>query len=509
MTRRCRRVVGLALAALIAACEPHVVELATGSGSDTQILVSGAIPKSAIDQFSRRSARVVEPALLGFGYPEPDVAIPANSAPIAFSWEAANVKAGAPKREPMGPAAMSPPTAPPHAPSPEAKPGEDDKPGKPKPDAFVYELMLRGPSGSELRIYTDGTALPVPRASWEPLLRAAQGKALTARLRALSMNDRTLIEAAPLHISVRSAWPRGRVYFRAAEVLERASIEDDDAETVAPEDCMSQAFSIASRGTRLALSCADGTTRRHVLPSLATDARFAGEPSALGNLDPDGTLLARAYGDRIEVIDAATGALIGRRELENGARASDAAWSPDGTTLAIAHWPASPAPPMMAASVLAILSVQGSELGPPVELAKAEMPDEGLRFPAFSPDGRFIACQRSRGGGEKLDDASLVVVAREGGALRSVAAPPVGDDKRRTRLAPSWLAGEGAGTYWILFASPRLLAGKRESERHRLWATWVDLTQARGPTEHVNAPMLLPFQPVDTDNQQPAWALEP
>ena len=53
MTRGSLRLPGLTLLALLAACEAHVVELATGGGSDTQILVSGAIPKRAIDQFSR------------------------------------------------------------------------------------------------------------------------------------------------------------------------------------------------------------------------------------------------------------------------------------------------------------------------------------------------------------------------------------------------------------------------------------------------------------------------
>lgn len=500
--RSSRRIRRLALLALLAACEPHVVELASGGGSDTQILVSGAIPKSAIDQFARRKARVVEPAVLSLAEPEPSVSLPVNCAPITFSWKAANAKAATPKRDDEPGPAMSPPGPPPPPP-----PDDDRKPGKPKPDTFVYELMLQGPH-SELRIYTDATALSVPRSSWEPLLREAEGTLLTARLRALSTNDRALLEAAPLHIAVRAPWPRGRVYYRAADALARASIEDDESDS-ALAGCMSTEFAISSRGTRLALACADGATRVHALPSLTTEASLVSEPGALGSLDPDGTRLARAYAGRLELLDAVSGALIARRELEEGARASDAAWSPDGSTLAIAYWPAHAAMPMMARSVLATVAALGAELGPPIELAQAEQHDEGLRFPAFSPDGRFLACQRSKGGGDKLDDASLVVFARESGALVAVAPSSAGDDKRRARLMPSWLAGATAGTYWILFASPRLLAGKRESERHRLWAAWVDMSEGSGPTGRVSAPFLLPFQQAEADNQQPVWALEP
>jgi hypothetical protein len=502
------------LALLLAACELQVVELAQRAADDREIIVLDPVPPSAIDHFATAKVQQVEPMHLSLTYPEQATAIPANCAPLTFTWQPARAKGAMeeppePKPEPPDPGAKPGPAAP-RAEPPEKRPPETQP-------RYDYELTLQA-GASSLRIYTTQTSARVPDESWRPLLEASGQGMLTLTLRALSRADpRTSMQAETRSLLVRAPWPAGQLYFRSgsAEALSRAHIDESSAEPLSLSGCGGD-FAISSGGDRLGVQCESGSARTLALPSLDELAVHMrqGVSERFGSFDRSGTRIVRAYEGTIDIIDAESGELRSRLPLPPGARATDASWAPDGSAIVFAYGSEAMGamPPMQPGASIATVAVDADGMFPgapttPSTLVPAPGRDELLRDPAYSPDGRFVVYVRGKGQPDKLDDASLWIVSADGGLPVELFDARARKEKRGATPQPIWVAATERSA-WLLFASMREYASqKRPPESQQLWATWIDFAAPDQPPT-ATAPFWLPFQEPSGNNRRPQWAAE-
>lgn len=465
-----------ALLAWLAACGLQEVELARRPLGD-DVLVLDGVSEQRVARFAIAGEAKQEPKL-ALAYPPGGAAIPSNVAPFTFVWERAKMQ---PPREP-------PPPAP--------------KPG-PAMDV-VFELHLRC-AAAELRVYLAAGELTVPAEHWRRLLEGNQGSTLEVALRALDGKG-ALKAAPPLTLEVRAPTAPGALYYVAeAQGLARAELAEPGFRLVSQETTCAGCRPIARDGSvRLVES-----EPEVVVEALASGARTTLTSAApLPALDwasfsPDGLrLVASGRGQLAHYASDPLGF-----ELAGLGYAADPDWSPSGALLALAADTRAPGMMMMTAmepapNAIARVTIDGGSAGALELLVESDAPDETLRAPSFSPDGRFVAFTRQKGKG---DQSGLAWVDAQAESAGQAARGELLQVKAREAL-PTWLPSSVEREYWLIFSSsqegPR---GKPAPEQVQLWALGAE----RLPDDSLQPlgePFWLPCQDSTTSNRRALFA---
>jgi len=492
----------VSLTVVLLACGYEVVELGSGAGrSGGDVLVIGTVPQSAIDRFVQTSGGKQDAKRLSWVYPADAVALPADVAPLTFTWKG-------------------------------------DKPAGPKPDdknVDIYELRLAG-SGNPLVVYTTDTRFALDATRWSALLAGKVDGELVCSLRGLSTGmARELWDGGTRTLQVRGALSGGSLLFESTSGIARTRVGGAATTLLiypdaSPEPRCGEGLSVATDGSRLSTTCASASGGVFALPSLALVRSIPADPTRVdgGALDATGARLVEAHGTELVVLDASTGALL---ETVASVRAASPDWSPDGRAIVFV-WAATPDPaapggpaappsepsapdpkPAPTRSGNSIARVErnadGSWSEPLVIVAPAAVGNMTLRAPRYAPNGAWVAFEAGDERADSTDDVRLFVVRASGGTPLPVSAqgaeptmPMMMADKRGTGSAPSWLPGDRADRAWLVFSSTREVAGAKVGKQRQLWLSAVDLLAAEPGIDVGRAAFWLPAQDLASDNRR-------
>ncbi len=221
------------------------------------------------------------------------------------------------------------------------------------------------------------------------------------------------------------------------------------------------------------------------------------------SFSPDGELLLTVSYGNIHLFDAPTGTFMGT--IWGDGRATHVDWSPDGTRIAftLGDAPHTDDWHLETPSHIEVMDhLGGSSFGPPRPLV---LPPAGWRayYPAWSPDGDWLAFNLSTGDCYDDADAELWIVDAEGARVpvRLGAANDVG---ALTNSWPRWGPLPDDDVLWLAFASRRSY-GIYTAGTPQIWVAAFDPALATQGLDPSWASFWVPGQDLATGNHIPFW----
>lgn len=404
-----------------------------------------------------------------------------------------------------------------------------------------FRLIFAGP-GATVTVYSDGQhplctdknpaagCWEADAQSWSLIAGSNAGQTVTMTLDALDTSGDTsgaapvVRRAAPITLGFSKRDVRGAIFYWSTT---SAGIRRANVASSVPEDYVTGkpgtrypsgtqvkcvACHVVSRdGKYLAAPLASSTNNGLTI----FDVTLAAPPtidvtaaSTMGHgfatFSPDDASLVAAYGgkmwqlartDAAHLVDLPLGAVKGTHPD----------WSPDGKQLVFATG-AGDAP---AGAGIALLAYGGGTTwtGPPQTLVPAA--GKTNLFPSFSPDGKWIAYARGKGGHDDLT-AQLFLVSADGsgGPVELVRAnrlvSNVLGDGQTSNTEPTWAPpGDLA---WIAFNSRRAYGVVQPDGTEQIWVAAVDL--ASGSVDPSFPAFRLQFQGLEENNHRAFWTTD-
>jgi len=251
-------------------------------------------------------------------------------------------------------------------------------------------------------------------------------------------------------------------------------------------------------------------------------APIAWEDEITGNFktfSPDSSRLLVTYEGILSLYDTATGEWLSDIELELPATQPN--WSPRGDKIAVVLVEGGfRGDYYFNESAIALLDVdeEGNISDEPTIIVQTEA-DTTNYYPAFSPEGDWIAFNRSWNSGadgssfDSYDDvsATLFVVSTDGETLYELEAAngisPENGEEGFTNSWPGWAPLPDADIAWLTFSSKRDYGFYNEDNHPQIWVTGFDILAAgeEDCEDPSSPPFWLPYQDPDTNNHIPQW----
>jgi len=141
------------------------------------------------------------------------------------------------------------------------------------------------------------------------------------------------------------------------------------------------------------------------------------------------------------------------------------------------------------------------ELGEATVIVPAS-PTYSYYYPVYSPDGEWIAFNRSTGDSRGDEDAELMIVARDGSRMRLLERANSGPDLQNSY--PRWAPLSDDDVMWLAFSSRRLYAGQ-DVPMPNVWVSAIDAAAAEVGQDPSSPAFWLPGQDHGTDNHLAVW----
>lgn len=389
-------------------------------------------------------------------------------------------------------------------------------------------FQWEGPTNDayRLRITNENTHLVVYTTSWnwlpdEPLWRnlANSNPSTPLTLQASQLVGGSIESGDPITIEFSTAEVSGAIYYwspgqNGIMRLEVGATQPEPFLVGTVFNCTG-CHALSPDGSRVAYTQSNTGTPIGPLGVIGTDdARntyVSGGSGYYPSFAPDNVHLAVADGGGISVIDTDSGAVVDPVPMMTGYSANYPAWSPndDAIVYSAGSMPAigGMAAVGMSAAGLVRVPREAGAWGTPgwlVPRGGASTSDENLFYPAFSPDGAWVAFNRAdgeSGAGAAPSGAELWVVAGAGGT-------PVRLDRANGSATNSWAKWAPAtedGRLWLAFTSTRPY-GRIATESQQIWIAGLTAEEARNGRDPSAAAFWMPFQALDSGNHIPYWA---
>ena len=406
----------------------------------------------------------------------------------------------------------------------------------PPAGATLYEVGLQGPA-LDMKIYTpcvtlgSGCGYLPDETTWKLLSEASASTTVDLTLRSTSGAGKPVGAIAPQKLSFADANVDGGLYYWAAAsgsiMRYDFGLRGQKAEkwyTAAMAGATCVGCHVLSRdGTRVAvglnvpgpaeLRTLDVATRKTLYDSGGIGA--GGPPMGGSNFEAvsfDGTKALVNAGNDLALIDVANGMSIAAPALTN---ADMPDWSPDSSTVVFARGSGCPpiigcgSTPGVSAASLLLSKVNGTTFAAATPLVTASGSDNNY-YPSFSPDGVYVAFNRSGMQSYDAPDARVMVVPTAGGAAIDLAVnATVGNSW--PKFAPLAAHFQGDTIYWLTFASRRdyglrlQQSGKMQKDQiAQLWMVAVSPKRLMAGDRGYPA-FWLPFQDMSTGNHIAQW----
>jgi hypothetical protein len=230
-------------------------------------------------------------------------------------------------------------------------------------------------------------------------------------------------------------------------------------------------------------------------------------------ISSDDSKVVAAWEGKMWMLDRATGMDLGALPL-GGMMATHPDWSPDNTQLVFATGKGD-AP---GGAALATIPWDGSKWGQPTVIVpvagmmggKKDMNAASNLFPMHSPDGKWIAFARGKGGHDDLT-AQLLVVGAKGGMpvelinANRVVSNQMGDGQNQNSQ-PTW--APPGDLHWIAFNSQREYGLVSPKGTQQIWVAAVDPAKLGTGGDPSFPAFRLQFQGLEEDNHRAYWTLD-
>jgi hypothetical protein len=223
---------------------------------------------------------------------------------------------------------------------------------------------------------------------------------------------------------------------------------------------------------------------------------------------PNADRLITALNGYLDIRDPLAGTVVG--QIPTGQFASQPDFSPNGNFIAYAGNPAIAVPVYNVSFGGANIVVQpydGASYGTPVNVVTSA--GENNYYPSVSPDGSWIAFNRSTGDSYDDVDAEVWAVPSVGGTPMRLDTANIqtGLYNSWVRWAPFEQTVNGERMYWLTFSSRRQFGVRlAQNTRPQVWMAAFFPDRAAAGIDPTAPAFWLPFQDITTNNHIAQWA---
>jgi hypothetical protein len=402
----------------------------------------------------------------------------------------------------------------------------------------LFEIAFTGPNGLNLRVYTpcvavgQGCGYTPEDAVWNTLEAAARNDTVTITIRATGSAG-TVGASAARALNFAEEDLQGGLYYWAASQgninrydFGRRGQTAEQFYTQAQSGAICVGCHALSRdGSRIAVGLNAPTPATLRLLDVATRATLyesAGSliPGSAGGsnfeaLSPDGLKVLTSENNNLVLHDSGTGAALG--PTISNANMPD--WSSDGTQVVFARAGGTACPLGLCASQPGVDSASlftvpwnGTAFGTPTQIV-AGGPGNNNYYPALSPDGIWVAFNRSANNSFDAADAKVFVVNAAGGAATDLMGVNTSIGNSWPKFAPFISHFQGHTIFWLTFSSRRdygirllnSMASGMSMEVAQVWMVAVSPDRINTPGDGGYPPFWLPFQDISTGNHIAQW----
>jgi hypothetical protein len=217
-------------------------------------------------------------------------------------------------------------------------------------------------------------------------------------------------------------------------------------------------------------------------------------------VSPDGLFMIGVLSGEIVLYDLTTGRKIDDLDIGSG-RYTHPDWSPDGDTVVLVRATGSYASDMtFTGGEIVKVTWDGATLGSPEVLVPAG--SQNNYYPAFSPDGNWIAYNRSTGDAYADLDAEIWMVSADGSVNVELAEANGVPDQQNSYVR--WAPLPDDDVLWLAYSSIREypLANQPFPQ---IWVTAVYPEEAISDGDPSRPPFWLPGQDTNSNNHLPVW----
>lgn len=393
---------------------------------------------------------------------------------------------------------------------------------------LIYRLHFQSEI-TDISVYTQELQWVSSSSLWEMISAANRKGLVSLTIESASWNGSSLSnhrKGESIELNVNRFDARGSVlYWGILEETHTASIQRIPIGTVESEtfwtcegnNCCIGCHALSEEAERMAIThnggkfsivdISDPLAPEEVVPQTPDRTNVA----SFKAISPDGEYLIGVEGPKLIVYNLLTGQRI--KDIEFSLPVSHPDFSPDGTQITFVRITGMAASDMEFKGgeiVQADFNYETLELENEVVLKERDS-TYNYYYPAYSPDGEWIAYNRASNEFNRADghfgcyaapDAELWLMSRDGSIdIRLDQANGVG---AMQNSYPRWGPLPDDDVLWLAFSSRReySLASSMEPQ---IWIVGINPEQAKEGRDPSSAPIWLPGQAVGNDNHLPVW----
>lgn len=381
------------------------------------------------------------------------------------------------------------------------------------PDGNVARLRFQSDI-TDVSVYVEGTTWVATSSLWESIAAANRKGTVSVTLTTGTWDGSALSDvevSEPLSVTVNRLDARGSVLYWQTSTTSIMRIPFGSTTA-------SQFYPATADGTCLGCHSIDESTQTMVVthdgingvvdlvdvsdPEAPTKIMTTSDSTRLTfkALSPDGQWMVGNSNGTLTLYSMPDATPV--RTLDTGGyKVTQPDWSPDGTQLAMVRQTSNVLSDMsFGGGEIVLAPFDGTDLGDATVLVPRG--DTNNYYPAFSPDGQWLAYDRSHGDSDADDDSELWLVSLDG-AIDLPLDAANGDGTIRNSY-PRWAPLPDDDVLWLAWSSKRGYP-LADTTQGQIWVSAIDTSLAAQGADPSAPAFWLPGQDTASDNHLPLW----